>query len=212
MKTKILNSLSLYATLLVIYRIYYTNSLFYSFMLWNLFLAFLPFLISEIIPLCSKKLLWFFFPLWLLFLPNAPYLLTDIFHLQKGELMPMWYDLLMLLTFSITGMFLYFLSLLKMYVLISKIHSVTTANIILYGSIFLSSFGIYLGRYLRWNSWEILQNPTVLFQDVFNRIIHPENHLRTWGITIGYSILFVILFWFVKNIKINFTFAENNTK
>jgi uncharacterized membrane protein len=181
-------------------------------MLWNLFLAYIPFLISKYIPIQPKIYLEIWLPVWLIFLPNAPYLLTDIFHLQKGTAMPMWYDLLLLITFSVNGMFLYFISLKKMHELIKTKYSVKTANIIIYTSIILSSFGVYLGRYLRWNSWEIIQQPFAIIQDVLHRLIYPNMHTRTWGVTIGYSILFGMIFWFLNNIKISTTFVKKELK
>jgi len=209
---KIIFYLSIYSVLLVVFRVFVTNSLFYVFMIWNLFLAFIPYFISSFIHhYSSNKIIFFFIP-WLLFLPNAPYILTDLFHLQQGNLMPIWFDLLLLLTFSVTGMLLYFISLKQMYDVLAKKYSLSTSNFVIYSCIFLSSFGIYLGRYLRWNSWEIISHPIKLFQDILQRFINPLAHPKTWGITVGYSILFVILFWFIKNIKISFTFAENKAK
>ncbi len=199
--------LSRYAILLVLIRIYLTNSIFYGFMLWNLFLAYMPFFIGKI-PITSKKILFLAFPVWLLFLPNAPYLVTDIFHLQQGNLMPMWFDLLLLLSFSINGLLLYFTSLKNFYKKVAFLYNQQIATLLIYSSIILSSFGMYLGRYLRWNSWEIISQPDALFNDVVNRVIHPLNHPRTWGITIGYSILFGILFWYYKNLKISATFVK----
>ena len=194
--------LSFYAIALVLIRIYFTNSIFYGFMLWNLVLAYIPFYIGKL-PITSKKILFVIFPVWLLFLPNAPYLVTDIFHLQQGNLMPMWFDLLLLLSFSIIGLLLYFTSLKMLYKKIAFFYNQNTANAVIYGSIILSSFGIYLGRYLRWNSWEIINQSSQIFNDIANRIINPLNHPKTWGITIGYSVLFGIIFWFYKNSEIS---------
>ena len=176
-------------------------------MLWNLFLAYIPFFIGKL-PITSKKTLYLAFPVWLLFLPNAPYLVTDIFHLQQGNLMPMWFDLLLLITFSINGLLLYFTSLKMFYKRIVLLYNPNTANAVIYGSIILSSFGIYLGRYLRWNSWEIIKQPSQIFSDITNRIINPLNHPKTWGITIGYSVLFGIIFWFYKNSEIRISKIE----
>jgi uncharacterized membrane protein len=200
---KSLIALNLYAISLVILRIQLTDSIFYGFMLWNLFLAFIPFFLSKQIH--SKLSLWILFPIWLLFLPNAPYILTDIFHLKQGTEMPMWYDLLLILTFSFTGIVYFFASLKILYQKITKYYTKTVANTVIYLSIILSSFGIYLGRYLRWNSWEIIHKSNQMLSDIFTRICNPLEHPKTWGITIGYSILFGIVFRFIKNAKISFS-------
>ncbi|HFS67260.1 MAG TPA: DUF1361 domain-containing protein [Flavobacteriia bacterium] len=198
--------LHLYAFILLAFRIYHTNSLFYGFMLWNLFLAYLPFYISNLIT--SKKLLWILFIIWLLFLPNSSYLITDLFHLNKGLKSPVWYDLLLLFTFSIIGIGYYFMSLIKIYHVIKNHYNIYIANSIIYCSIVLSCFGMYLGRYLRWNSWELFLQPKILLIDVITRITKPFEHPKTWGFTLGYSLLFIILFWFIKDIKIKATFAK----
>ncbi len=199
MKNKILITLSLYAIALIIFRVFYTKSGFYIFLVWNLFLAVIPFLITNYLKLKSSKVkLILLFPIWFLFLPNAPYIVTDLFHLQKGTAMPIWFDLLLLITFSVNGMLLFFISLNDMFTILKKWYSRKTAAITIYFTIILSGFGIWLGRYLRFNSWDIIQNPMSLVKSVFEPILHPTQHPKTWGITIGYGLLFVICFLLFK--------------
>lgn len=199
MKNKILILLGIYAIALVTFRVFYTNSAFYLFLVWNLFLAVVPYLITNFLKQNkSSYLFYFLFPIWLLFLPNAPYIITDLFHLPEGTLMPLWYDLLLIVVFSVNGMVLFFYSLNDMFNSLKEKYSIKIAQFIISTSIFLSGFGIYLGRYLRWNSWEILQNPKLLFYDILKPILNPLQHPRTWGITFGYGILFMICYSLFK--------------
>jgi uncharacterized membrane protein len=67
--------------------------------------------------------------------------------------------------------------------------------------LFVSGFGIYLGRFLRWNSWDIIQAPFGLLFDVGDRIVNPLAHSRTWGVTISMGILLNMMYWTIKLIK-----------
>jgi uncharacterized membrane protein len=122
MKTsKIIILLSIYAILLVVFRVYFTKSVFYLFMVWNLFLAVIPYVISNYLKQVNNKyLLYVLFPIWLIFLPNAAYIITDLVHLHQGTLMPIWFDLLLILSFAITGMLLFFISLNDVFLLIKQ--------------------------------------------------------------------------------------------
>ncbi|MEE9348524.1 MAG: DUF1361 domain-containing protein [Flavobacteriaceae bacterium] len=196
--------LCLYAISLVVFRVFYTQSDFYLFLIWNLFLAIIPFGITSFLTQVKSKLLnYLLFPIWLVFLPNAPYIITDLFHLQQGTSMPIWFDLLLILSFSISGMLLFFMSLNYMFVLIKNQLSKKTAWFISISILFLSAFGIYLGRYLRWNSWDLIHQPSVLFNDVLMRIIHPTQHPKTWGITLGFGFLFCIGFIIFRVFTVN---------
>ena len=105
--------LSIYCILLMLLRIKIANSFFYLFLVWNLFLAYIPFGISTIIKQNdaikeSKFKFWSLCFAWILFLPNAPYIITDFVHLQQGKLMPYWFDLLLISSFTVNGMVLFF--------------------------------------------------------------------------------------------------------
>jgi uncharacterized membrane protein len=185
----------MYTLVLIVFRVFYTKSGFYLFLVWNLFLAIIPYLISNFLNNNKQKYMFYLLlPIWLLFLPNAPYIITDFFHLQQGILMPIWFDLLLISSFAVSGMLLFFLSLNDMFIVIKIRFSNRISWIITVSALFLSGFGIYLGRYLRWNSWEIIQQPKQLFQDIINPILHPFNHPKTWGITFGFGLFFFIIF------------------
>jgi len=98
--------------------------------------------------------------------------------------MPIWFDLVLILSFAWTGLLLGFLSLWDIEKILKKILSRTWVSIISSVLLFIGSFGVYLGRYQRWNSWDVIDEPTGLLQDIGNQIINPSDHPRTWGMTI----------------------------
>lgn len=197
MKNQLKNILLLctYSILLVVFRVFYTQSGFYLFMVWNLFLASIPYVTTTFLKTIKRKrTLYITFPIWLVFLPNAPYILTDLVHLHQGTLMPVWFDLLLISSFTISGMMFFFLSINDMFLIVKERFSNNTAWFLIVFTLFLSSFGIYLGRFLRWNSWDIIQKPQLLINDILTRIINPMQHPKTWGITLGFGMLFLLVY------------------
>ncbi len=185
------------------YRFYWAGYTKFAFLAWNLFLAAIPLGFAVIL---SKVERWrLAAPLisgWLLFFPNAPYVLTDLLHLRQRTGIPIWYDLLMLLSFALVSLWMGFQSLQLVQVWISRKSSSYMAWSFVAVSLFLSGFGIYLGRFLRWNSWDIVSNPVSLLTDIWDRLADPLAHGRTWGVTLGFGgLLFVAyLFWKVSAI------------
>ena len=64
--------------------------------------------------------------------------------------------------------------------------------------LFLGSFGIYLGRFLRWNSWDIMNRPGALFGDIFDRFVHPFDHPRTWGVTLFLGLMLTAMYFSLR--------------
>jgi len=183
-----------------IFRVAYSDTKTFLFLNWNLFLAFIPWLlttISVIKPSIQKRKIVIFLLLgvWLLFFPNAPYILTDLFHLRQNFSMPIWFDLVLILTFAWTGLLFGFLSLWDIERILSKSVKPKIVRCISVILLFLGSFGIYLGRYLRWNSWDIISEPFRLFYDIGDRIINPFEHPRTWGMTLFMGLFLNIIYW-----------------
>ena len=97
----------------------------FLFLIWNLFLAWIPYWIALCIPKIyeffkSKIIIAFALLLWLLFFPNAPYILTDLLHIKVRTPIPLWYDVMMILTFAWTGLMLGFLSLFEVQLFLQK--------------------------------------------------------------------------------------------
>ena len=178
-----------FSVCLVSYRMERTGTIYFSFLLWNLFLAVIPVLFSALAWLVSRTrwkalALLFLFP-WLLFFPNAPYILTDLLHLKARTIVPLWYDMVMLLSFALNGLFLGYISLVLAE---SALERVFSRRIAMIGSVvftFAAAYGIYLGRFLRLNSWDLLTDPLAIAHRLMDPVIHPAAHVRVWAITVS---------------------------
>jgi len=187
-----------------IIRYSYTGSIRLRFLNWNLFLAAVPWLITvsfHLYPaLVKKKLL--FVPLlctWILFFPNAPYIMTDLFHLDFGDNSAQWFDLVLIFSYAWTGLLFCFYSLRDMERLLSPHLKQWVITLMSMAILFLSGLGVYLGRFSRWNSWDIIRNPLNLVADVADRFLDPFSHPRTWGMTILTGILLNIIYFTLKS-------------
>ncbi|MEM8582687.1 MAG: DUF1361 domain-containing protein [Bacteroidota bacterium] len=193
-------ALSLACFCLSLARVYYTDSRTYLFLNWNLFLACIPWIFTSwlsIKPKLSQSWLALLPVLvaWLLFFPNAPYILTDLYHLKPRFGAPVWYDLILILSFAWTGLLFGFLSLLDLEQIFDFRLPRWSVILLIVGLLFLAAFGIYLGRYLRWNSWDILTQPTGLLADIGDRFANPKAHPRTWGVTIFMGFFLNMMYW-----------------
>ena len=177
---------------LVAFRVQYTSRVTFVFLVWNIFLALIPYIISTLLVLYHHKVkrafwLWIPFAVWLCFFPNAPYILTDLFHLRPRAGVPYWYDLALILFFAWNGLMLGFASVMDIQTVFTNRFHAAVGWIISIGSLLLAGFGIYLGRYLRWNSWDVVSAPTELINDITARILNPLSRPHTYGVTILFS-------------------------
>ncbi|MDO7174162.1 DUF1361 domain-containing protein [Mariniflexile sp. AS56] len=205
-KQHLFNQFKLYSTVsislilslfLLMIRVKLSHSFFYLFLIWNLFLALIPFAITSYLATLqntNKIMVTLWFGLWLLFLPNAPYIVTDLIHLRLNVNTFLWLDILVVTTFACTGLLLFYISILDMKTILKTYATKTTRNYIVTVLLFLSSFGVYLGRFLRYNSWEILSNPKYLILDIFNIISQPVHHKKAWIFTIVFGLFLNIGF------------------
>lgn len=177
-------------------------------LVWNLFLAWLPLLgafAAYNLHHWPTRLRWLpiigFAFLWLLFLPNAPYLITDIIHLKQSNVVPLWYDLITLVAFAWTGSFLGLVSLFLMQDLVRRIIGRTASWLFVIGVLMLTGFGVYFGRFLRWNSWDALFRPASLMNELLDGLQHPLEHMQT----LAFAGLFTLLFSAVYLMMLSFT-------
>lgn len=206
-KTFLLLSVSLLlSVILLMIRMKLTHSYFFLFLIWNLFLAIIPFAITSYLLSNSKLnkyglLLWF--SLWLLFVPNAPYIITDLLHLKISSIHFLWLDILVVTSFALNGLLLFFLSLLDMKKILGMYINKKCLSYLYIFIIFLCGFGVYLGRFLRYNSWEIIQNPIDLLNDILNIILHPGSNFEAWLFTFIFGSFLNIGYWIFKQLHAN---------
>ena len=183
-------------------RILFTGQLYYYFYVWNLFLAVVPVIISRSLFAKDKldAMAYIKLACWLLFLPNAPYIITDIFHFQERAPVPKWVDLLLVTSAAWNGLILGIVSLLQVEAFLIKHFSIRKVNFIITASLLLSAFGIYLGRFLRFNSWDVVTNPMPLAHALKYRVAYPHENLRTWGFTLLFGGMLWLIYYTVKKL------------
>ncbi|MCX6033195.1 MAG: DUF1361 domain-containing protein [Chloroflexi bacterium] len=176
-------------------------------LLWNLFLAWLPMLCALAAYNLGRRRQRGFWLLiapclafWLLFFPNAPYILTDILHLQPQAGVPLWYDLILLVTFAWTGAFLGLVSLYLMQSLVRRAAGTWISWVFTLVVLGLTGFGVYLGRFPRWNSWDVLTHPLSLLLDIGTRLRHPLAHSRTFVFSALFSLCLAAMYFMLTAI------------
>lgn len=181
---------------LLLIRVFVTQSMHLVFLIWNLFLAWIPLFFAFWLKAKLKtnhKPSWKEYLLgclWLIFLPNSFYIISDLIHLQSSGDVSLLYDTAMVMSFVINGLLLGYISLYIVHKSVIKYLGSNGAFIFAQFAILLSGFAIYLGRYLRWNTWDIVFNPAGLVFDVSDRIINPGTHTFTFVVT---GVFYIIL-------------------
>lgn len=168
---------------LVAARVSHTGRLTYTFLVYNLALAWIPVGFAAaacalgglrsrgaaaLAALCSAG--------WLLFFPNAPYLVTDLVHLKVNANRLFWFDVLTLPSFAWTGMALGFVSLFLMQRLVEDRAGRVWSWLFVGAALAAAAFGIYLGRFRRWNSWDLVLDPVPLVADAARTLLHPSQN------------------------------------
>ncbi len=199
--SKILLGFFAFIGAMIVVRFIYSGGHGFVFLVWNLFLAWIPFAISAAFKKMRHSKKWkqlAIFSVWLIFFPNALYIVTDLLHLDMETSIPKWYDVVLLFTASVTGLIMAFVSLLRIERLLSYHFNNRKVHAVMIGILFLSSFGVYLGRFLRWNSWDIISNPLRLVYSIAQRFLFPWHYIQTWGVTLMLTTLFYLMYLAVK--------------
>jgi uncharacterized membrane protein len=167
----------------------------YWFLIWNLVLAWLPLAFVWCLLKRVRTTPWLSWQnvalslLWLGFLPNSFYLVSDLIHLHTTGEVSLLYDAVMFCSFIFNAYVAGFMSLVLMHrLLLTRIAYKKAFGVIL--TVLLAcSFAIYLGRSLRWNTWDVLVNPAGLLFDVSDRIVHPGSHPQALVTTATFFLL-----------------------
>jgi uncharacterized membrane protein len=184
--------LSLFVVAMIVFRIIYTRTPEHSSIAWNLLLAWIPLALALVVydrakTGVSNPALIAVGLLWLLFLPNAPYLVTDLKYVGRSGGVPVMYDVLLLSAAAWTGLLLGLTSLFLVHAVARRLVGPVTAWVFVLGVLALSSFGVYLGRVQRWNSWDIFVRPGSLVGDIAIGMLHPLSHPRPIALTILFT-------------------------
>ncbi len=182
-------------------RMAYTRGVAFAGLLWNLFLAWVPMASSLIayntfkrrFGLCTLIVIASTFA-WVLFFPNAPYLLTDIIHLRPSDA-PVWFDLILLVAFAWTGTFLGLVSLYMMQSVVHRMAGELASWAFAVGTLAAGSFGIYLGRFLRWNSWDVFTQPRAILADIVHRLRNPFANPQVFAFSILFFLFLMAAYW-----------------
>jgi len=184
-------------------RIIATQSLDYWFLFWNLLLAWVPVLLAWMLLRSLKTRLWLqplpvlLTALWLGFLPNSFYLMSDLIHLESTGDVGVLYDAVFMLSFIWNGLVAGFISMYWVHREFVKRRGSQAGAIVMAVVIALVSFAIYLGRSLRWNTWDVLVNPAGLLFDVSERVINPLAHPQYLTTTATFFMLIGSMYYVV---------------
>ena len=225
---RLLNYSMLFSCLLAVFRVIHTGRSTFLFLIWNLFLAYVPYVISGWMSRRQARAehegqgrggtgMVILFVFWLLFVPNTFYILTDLYHLgdsYNDRQVPEWFDLVLILSFAWNGLLLGVLSVRHVEKLLQPWLSMGrwgmlwgrpggngSAWLFVYPIMWLNALGVYTGRYLRYNSWEIVSNPFRLLIDIARMIIHPLQHHYAWDMIFCFSILMTLMYLMLKRVS-----------
>ena len=183
----------------------------YSFLLWNWILALLPLGFSFALIISLEQRRWLSWQnlslsfLWLIFLPNSFYLASDLIHLREATAANVLFDVVLLLSFSFNGFITGMLSLYMVHRELYRRFWASQVHALIAGVLLISSFAIYLGRNLRWNTWDVFVHPAGLVFDVSDRIINPTAHPQAFSTTLGFFVLlgsiYIVLWQFGRSLE-----------
>ena len=185
---------------LVVARMVWTENLRYTFLVWNLFLAWMPLLFALLV--CELQRhghtrTWSFAGLgaaWLLFFPNAPYIFTDLIHLTARFRPHFWVDLTLILICALTGLVLGFVSLYLMQSVVARMFGRIASWLFIAVVTGLSSFGVYLGRFVRVNSWDVVARPGKLYHGINAWVSDPFAHSTSFAFPLLFATFLFIAY------------------
>ncbi len=178
------------AVVLNISRFFIFDNYVFIYIIWNIFLAFIPFLITSVLILYINKenivkpIFIISFIIWILFLPNAPYVVTDLIHLGNFRKVPMMYDIFLLFSSAGVSLLMGLYSLFHMEKMLLLKFSKKITNIMIAFIILIASFGIYLGRFLRFNSWDFFISHKLLLSSVWDTFTLSNNNTNVFTYTL----------------------------
>jgi len=187
-----LAGLSALVVTMAVVRVVYTGTDYYANLVWNLFLAWIPLGLAVYAydgyrNGIGRLQLWAAGGLWLVFFPNALYIVTDFKWLRHSAGVPIWYDILLVSAAAWSGLLLGFTSLYLMQRVVGRAVGAVQAWAFAFATLVLGSFGVYLGRFERWNSWDVFTRPRLIAQDLLPGLLHPQDHPRALAVMLLFT-------------------------
>ncbi len=179
---------------LSIFRIWYSGTRYYIFLNWNLMLAWIPLALAFLLWQLDRKpghrprlLMLVVFSSWFLFFPNSPYIVSDLIHITFRNNVPVWFDTIMIFSFAWNGLILGFVSLWIVQQLTARWFGSVVSWLFAAFVLTATGFGIYLGRFQRWNSWDVLVDPLGMAKQVLIYMLNPLDYPRTVAVTLLFA-------------------------
>jgi uncharacterized membrane protein len=200
-------AVSLFCVALVLIRYAESGNTKFIGLIWNLFLAWIPFVLAVAVYDRWRRhgaaaVLLALGALWLLFFPNAPYIVTDYVHLERTADAPYWYDAVTVSAFAWTGLLLGFASLFLMQTVVRQWRGVVSGWVFAGAALALGSLGIYLGRFLRLNSWDALEHPGVLPRILHAAARDPFAYQQAIGVTVLFTLSLGLAYFMLYNFAV----------
>jgi uncharacterized membrane protein len=185
--------------LLLIVRAVLTGKILWTGFFGNLLLAWVPMIVA--LCLCSEldrpaRRRWIMagmFAVWVLFFPNAAYIVTDLIHLKSRPPVPRWFDYILITAYAWTGLFLCYISLRLLHARVQRVWGSRIGWTFATGMLAASSLGIYVGRFFRWNSWDVILRPWKPLSDL-KRFVHPPVLLEAVAFCFTFFLLSVMVY------------------
>jgi len=183
----------------------------YWFLVWNLALGWLPLLFAWWLVSRVRRTRWLSWQnallsvLWLGFLPNSFYLVSDLIHLRVTGEVSLLYDVVLFCSFIFNAYLAGFMSLYLLHRELLHRLQRQNAHTVVAAVLLACSFAIYLGRNLRWNTWDVLINPAGLLFDVSDRVVNPSLHPQSFVTTATFFVLlgsmYVVIWQLVEALR-----------
>jgi uncharacterized membrane protein len=168
--------------LIFILGVIHGHSWFYLFLYFNLGLAMVAPLLALWLVSRLYKSSWLNISnllitlVWLAFLPNSFYMLTDLIHAQSSISFDLLFNIVLILSAALTALAAGYISVYMIHKALLKHVSPRSACLLIALVFAICSLGIYFGRYLRWNTWDIVVSPASLLFDLSDTFINPGTH------------------------------------
>ncbi len=174
------------------------------FLVWNLILAWMPLGAAWVCWAARSRVLKTVAGVaWIAFLPNSPYLVTDLVHLGRGDLAQLWRLVLQFGVAAWTGTMLGIVSLRIMHETITKRWGVRAGWCVAMGSIAICAVGVVIGRFQRWNSWDLIAQPSAVAASTWQWISAPVTHVASTGVAVAVALYFGFAYlsvWLVESL------------